>query len=86
MKIRHLAPFTCLKIKSHQMPTRDIFQSIVEKPDWSDHLIRYYELLAEALKKFKTKSNKLHHSTFLPLLLLCAKSTHFDFKELEADD
>ena len=86
MKIRPLAAFMCLKIKSDQMPTREFLQSIVENPDWSDHLIRYYEVHAEALKKFKTKSNKLHNSTFLPLLLLGAKSTLFDFKELEAND
>ena len=49
MKIRPLAAFTCLKIKSHQMPTRDIFQLFVGNSDWSDYLISYYEIHAEAL-------------------------------------
>ena len=48
--------------------------------------MRYYEVNAEASKKFKMQSKKLHNSTFLPLLLLGAKSIPPDFKELEADD
>ena len=48
--------------------------------------MRYYELNAEAAKKFKMQSKKLHNSTFLPLLLLGAKSIPADFKDLEADD
>ena len=68
------------------MPTSDIFQSIVENSDWFDHLMLYYEVHEEASEKFNTKSNKLHNSKFLPLLLLGTKSTLSDFIELEADD